>query len=175
VCDYNWSEERIVLIGDACHPMLPYMAQVAGSSMEDAVVLARCLDGRDLDGFADAFRKLERNRKERTSRIQLGARQNVWMRTSADTAWLYDYDAWTVPLSPSRYSQDPPFMGTCSDSQQNGGTMSGPVAADSSSPSACAVIRFTTRSNLVGCSTGATLPPAAEPANIVTAGPKALV
>ena len=95
----RWGEERIVLIGDACHPMLPYMAQGAGSAMEDAVVLARCLDGRDLDGFVDAFRRLERNRKARTSRIQLGARQNVWMRTSADTAWLYDYDAWTVPLN----------------------------------------------------------------------------
>ena len=40
----RWSEDRIVLIGDACHPMLPYMAQGAGSSMEDAVVLARCLE-----------------------------------------------------------------------------------------------------------------------------------
>jgi salicylate hydroxylase/6-hydroxynicotinate 3-monooxygenase len=94
----RWSEDRIVLIGDACHPMLPYMAQGAGSSMEDAVVLARCLDGVELAGFADAFGKFERNRKERTSRIQLGARKNVWMRTAPDTAWLYDYDAWTVPL-----------------------------------------------------------------------------
>jgi 6-hydroxynicotinate 3-monooxygenase len=95
----RWGEERIVLIGDACHPMLPYMAQGAGSAMEDAVVLARCLDGRDLDGFADAFCKFERNRKARTSRIQLGARQNRWMRTAPDTAWLYDYDAWSVPLN----------------------------------------------------------------------------
>jgi salicylate hydroxylase/6-hydroxynicotinate 3-monooxygenase len=95
----RWGEERVVLIGDACHPMLPYMAQGAGSAMEDAVVLARCLDGRDLDGFADAFRVFERNRKARTSRIQLGARRNVWMRTPPDTAWLYDYDAWSVPLN----------------------------------------------------------------------------
>jgi salicylate hydroxylase/6-hydroxynicotinate 3-monooxygenase len=95
----RWSEDRVVLIGDACHPMLPYMAQGAGSSLEDAVVLARCLAGIDLDGFADAFRKFERNRKERTSRIQLGARRNVWMRTTPDTQWLYDYDAWTVPLN----------------------------------------------------------------------------
>jgi salicylate hydroxylase/6-hydroxynicotinate 3-monooxygenase len=95
----RWSEDRIVLIGDSCHPMLPYMAQGAGSSMEDAVILARCLADTDLDGFSDAFRKFERNRKDRTSRIQLGARKNVWMRTAPDTAWLYDYDAWTVPLS----------------------------------------------------------------------------
>jgi 6-hydroxynicotinate 3-monooxygenase len=93
-----WSEDRIVLIGDACHPMLPYMAQGAGSSMEDAVVLARCLAGVELEGFGDAFRRFEHNRKERTSRIQLGARKNAWMRTAPDTAWLYDYDAWTVPL-----------------------------------------------------------------------------
>ena len=96
----RWSEERIVLMGDACHPMLPYMAQGAGSSMEDAVVLARCLAGRTLDGFADAFRRFEANRKPRTSRIQLGTRQNKWMRTAAatDQDWLYGYDAWSVPL-----------------------------------------------------------------------------
>jgi 6-hydroxynicotinate 3-monooxygenase len=94
----RWSADAIVLIGDACHPMLPYMAQGAGSSMEDAVVLARCLAASEFD-FSEAFRRFERNRKERTSRIQLGARQNVWMRTAPDTAWLYDYDAWTVPLA----------------------------------------------------------------------------
>lgn len=96
----RWSDDRIVLIGDACHPMLPYMAQGAGSSMEDAVVLARCLDGCDLDGFAEAFRRFEANRKPRTSRIQLGTRQNTWMRTAGttDMDWVYGYDAWTVPL-----------------------------------------------------------------------------
>jgi 6-hydroxynicotinate 3-monooxygenase len=97
----RWSEDRVVLIGDACHPMLPYMAQGAGSSMEDAVVLGRCLEGKELEEFGAAFSRFERNRKERTSRIQLGARANRWMRTAGatDTAWLYDYDAWTVPLN----------------------------------------------------------------------------
>jgi len=94
----RWSDDRIVLIGDACHPMLPYMAQGAGSSLEDAVILARCLHGKDIDGFADAFRRFERNRKPRTSRIQLGTRQNTWMRTAPDMAWLYGYDAWTAAL-----------------------------------------------------------------------------
>ncbi|MEA2968968.1 MAG: 6-hydroxynicotinate 3-monooxygenase [Alphaproteobacteria bacterium] len=94
----RWSEGRIVLIGDACHPMLPYMAQGGSAAIEDAVVLARCLEGTDLDGFSDAFRRFERNRKDRTSRIQLGARKNTWMRTAPDMTWLYDYDAWTVPL-----------------------------------------------------------------------------
>jgi len=96
----RWCEDNVVLIGDACHPMLPYMAQGAGSSMEDAVVLARCLEGCERDEWSAAFRHFERNRKERTSRIQLGARKNAWMRTATDTdtGWLYDYDAWTVPL-----------------------------------------------------------------------------
>jgi 6-hydroxynicotinate 3-monooxygenase len=94
----RWSEGRIVLIGDACHPMLPYMAQGGSAAMEDAVVLARCLEGMDRDGFADGFRRFEQNRKERTTRIQLGARKNTWMRTAPDMTWLYDYDAWTVPL-----------------------------------------------------------------------------
>ncbi len=97
----RWSEDRVVLIGDACHPMLPYMAQGAGSAMEDAVVMARCLEGKALEEFSAAFRAFERNRKERTSRIQLAARENRWMHTAAatDTAWLYDYNAWTVPLN----------------------------------------------------------------------------
>ena len=59
---------------------------------------SRLDEGTDLDGFSDAFRRFERNRKDRTSRIQLGARKNTWMRTAPDMTWLYDYDAWTVPL-----------------------------------------------------------------------------
>jgi salicylate hydroxylase/6-hydroxynicotinate 3-monooxygenase len=94
----QWSEDRIVLIGDACHPMLPYMAQGAAQAMEDGIVLARCLAATRLEDCSAAFRKFEQSRKERTSRIQLGARRNVWMRTAPDTDWLYDYDAWTVPL-----------------------------------------------------------------------------
>ena len=40
----RWSDGRVVLLGDACHPMTPYMAQGAATSIEDAAVLARCLD-----------------------------------------------------------------------------------------------------------------------------------
>ena len=39
----RWSQGRVVLLGDACHPMTPYMAQGAATSIEDAAVLARCL------------------------------------------------------------------------------------------------------------------------------------
>ena len=41
----RWSDGRVVLLGDACHPMTPYMAQGAATAIEDAAVLARCLAG----------------------------------------------------------------------------------------------------------------------------------
>jgi len=94
----SWCMDRIILIGDACHPMLPTMAQGAASAMEDAVVLARCLQGLDGDGIEEAFRRCEANRKERTARLQKESSINVWMQTKPDTDWVYSYDAWTVPL-----------------------------------------------------------------------------
>jgi len=95
----RWSDGLVVLLGDACHPMTPYMAQGAATSIEDAAVLARCLKevaGEDVEG---AFRRYEAHRKPRTSRIQAISSANTWLRTGEpDTAWLYGYDAWTVPL-----------------------------------------------------------------------------
>jgi 2-polyprenyl-6-methoxyphenol hydroxylase-like FAD-dependent oxidoreductase len=96
----RWSEGRVVLLGDACHPMTPYMAQGAGTAMEDAAVLARCLEatgGEDVEG---AFRRYEAHRKPRTSRIQAISSANTWMRGGdEDTSWLYGYDAWNVALT----------------------------------------------------------------------------
>ena len=46
----RWSDGRVVLLGDACHPMTPYMAQGAATSIEDAAVLARCLAESSGDG-----------------------------------------------------------------------------------------------------------------------------
>jgi 2-polyprenyl-6-methoxyphenol hydroxylase-like FAD-dependent oxidoreductase len=98
----RWSDGRVVLLGDACHPMTPYMAQGAGTAMEDAAVLARCLGetaGEDIEG---AFRRYEAHRKPRTSRIQAISSANTWMRGGDDdTSWLYGYDAWNVPLTPA--------------------------------------------------------------------------
>jgi 6-hydroxynicotinate 3-monooxygenase len=95
----RWSEERVVLLGDACHPMTPYMAQGAAMAIEDAAVLSRCLDGTDADGVAEAFRRYELTRRPRTSQIQLTSRQNTWMRARTDPDWVYGYDAWQEPLA----------------------------------------------------------------------------
>jgi 2-polyprenyl-6-methoxyphenol hydroxylase-like FAD-dependent oxidoreductase len=94
-----WSQGRVVLIGDACHPMTPYMAQGAATSIEDAAVLARCLEDVSISGIETAFRRFEAHRKPRTSKIQAISSANTWMiGGNDDPSWLYGYDAWTVPL-----------------------------------------------------------------------------
>ncbi len=96
----RWSVGRIVLLGDACHPMTPYMAQGAATAMEDAAVLARCLAEAKGDDVVDAFIRYEAHRKPRTSRIQAISSANTWMKGgNDDTSWLYGYDAWDVPLT----------------------------------------------------------------------------
>ncbi|MBV8906251.1 MAG: FAD-dependent monooxygenase, partial [Acidobacteriia bacterium] len=98
----HWSEGRVALLGDACHPMTPYMAQGAGTAIEDAAVLARCLEASAGEDIEEAFRIYERHRKPRTSRIQAISSANTWMRGgNEDTSWLYGYDAWTAPLDPA--------------------------------------------------------------------------
>lgn len=95
----KWSEGRVVLLGDACHPMTPYMAQGAATSIEDAAVLTRCLDAIDADDVEGALERYEAHRKPRTSRIQAISSANTWLQTGeSDTSWLYGYDAWNVPL-----------------------------------------------------------------------------
>jgi 6-hydroxynicotinate 3-monooxygenase len=95
----RWAEGRVTLLGDACHPMTPYMAQGAAMAIEDAAVLSRCLDGVYRDGIADAFRRFEATRRERTSRVQATSRANTWLKQKTDADWVYAYDAWTVPLA----------------------------------------------------------------------------
>jgi 2-polyprenyl-6-methoxyphenol hydroxylase-like FAD-dependent oxidoreductase len=94
----RWSTDRVTLLGDACHPMTPYMAQGGATAIEDAAVLSRCLQGSEND-VETAFRRYEAARKPRTARIQAISSANTWMRTQeSDSSWLYGYDAWTVPL-----------------------------------------------------------------------------
>jgi 2-polyprenyl-6-methoxyphenol hydroxylase-like FAD-dependent oxidoreductase len=95
----RWSDGRVALLGDACHPMTPYMAQGAAAAIEDAAVLARCLA--EFEDIEDAFQRYEAHRKPRTSRIQAISRANTWMKGGDDdTSWLYGYDAWRVALTP---------------------------------------------------------------------------
>jgi len=70
----RWSDGRVSLLGDACHPMLPYMAQGAGMAIEDAEVLARCLSA-PMDTAA-ALATYQSVRLARTARVQQTAVSN---------------------------------------------------------------------------------------------------
>jgi 6-hydroxynicotinate 3-monooxygenase len=95
----RWADRNVTLLGDACHPMTPYMAQGAAMAIEDAAVLSRCLEGAERDGVANAFRRFEATRRDRTARVQQTSRANTWLKEKTDTDWVYAYDAWTVPLA----------------------------------------------------------------------------
>jgi salicylate hydroxylase len=65
----------VTLLGDAAHPMLPFLAQGAAMAIEDATVLADRLT-RSPDDIPGAFRGYERARMARTARAQHAARRN---------------------------------------------------------------------------------------------------
>ena len=92
-----WSDGRLVLIGDACHPMKPHMGQGAAMAIEDAAVLVRCLE-RFGEDYRSAFALYENARKGRCEQVQQGSRDNRWLRNPMDPAWVFSYDAMTVPL-----------------------------------------------------------------------------
>ncbi|RKM73556.1 FAD-dependent monooxygenase [Rhodococcus opacus] len=92
----SWTDGRAVLLGDAAHPMMPFMAQGAGMAIEDAVVLSRCLSL--FDDPAVALQAYQETRLQRTSRIQRGSRSNEWLKVAGNGDWVYEYDAWHVPL-----------------------------------------------------------------------------
>ncbi|GGE04037.1 monooxygenase [Aureimonas endophytica] len=93
-----WSRGRMVLLGDACHPMKPHMAQGAAMAIEDGAMLARCLGETGLSDFATGFRLYEANRRERASRVQAVSNANTWLRTQEDPAWVFGYDIFEAPL-----------------------------------------------------------------------------
>jgi salicylate hydroxylase len=68
----RWGAGAVTLLGDAAHPMLPFLAQGAGAALEDAVVLARHM--RAHSEPAAALRAYEAERKSRTAQLQRRAR-----------------------------------------------------------------------------------------------------
>jgi salicylate hydroxylase len=74
----HWSDGQIALLGDAAHPVLPFLAQGAALAIEDAVTLAACLA--ELPGDpATAFRDYEALRQPRAARVQSLARRYGWL------------------------------------------------------------------------------------------------
>ena len=109
----RWSVGRVTLLGDAAHPMLPFMAQGAAQALEDGASLTTCLS--KIGDVAAAFTQYEKLRLPRTSRMQAmsaanktrfhlpdgPAQQERDTKMAAGTtdwsikaiAWVYNYDA----------------------------------------------------------------------------------
>ena len=99
-----WHENRLVLLGDACHPMKPHMAQGAAMAIEDAAMLVRCLEEVGADDYQNAFELYRTNRFERASRVQQVSHDNTWLRDDEDPAWVFGYDVFEVPLKETEAS-----------------------------------------------------------------------
>jgi salicylate hydroxylase len=115
----RWSVGRTTLLGDACHPMYPFMGQGAAMAIEDGAALASYL--RTFSDPAGALRHYERLRLPRVTRLQQMSRSNKtrfhmhdgpaqqardaeWANSgdrSPDTLrWLYEFDAAAVVPAP---------------------------------------------------------------------------
>jgi salicylate hydroxylase len=114
----RWTQGRITLLGDACHAMLPFMAQGAAQAIEDGATLAACLSQVGAEHAPEALRRYEALRLPRTSRIQglaeanktrfhlpdgpvQQARDAEMARGATDfsapaVAWIYGHDAGLV-------------------------------------------------------------------------------
>jgi salicylate hydroxylase len=112
----RWTDGRITLLGDAAHPMLPYLAQGACMAIEDGFALAEFLADSQ-DDIPAALQRYETARKPRATRVQLASRARArvnhirspfgrfvrnaklrwrkWRRpgsTTLDAGWIYGYD-----------------------------------------------------------------------------------
>lgn len=101
-----WSVGAVTLLGDAAHPMLPFLGQGAGMVIEDAIVLARLLEkGGDLPAILARYEEL---RRPRTEYVMLTGRAHAhYYNTKAEDADestlkmdidLNEYDAAALPL-----------------------------------------------------------------------------
>ena len=113
----RWTQGRVTLLGDACHAMLPFMAQGAAQAIEDGACLAACLSTLGLERAEEALLLYEKLRLPRATRLQELSRLNKTRfhlpdgaeqqardaemalrgdRSIAATAWLYAHDAGVV-------------------------------------------------------------------------------
>lgn len=116
----RWTVGRVTLLGDACHSMVPFLAQGAVMAIEDGFMLGRALGTLDGD-IPSRLERYENARRERTRRAVAGSADNITRfhnRALADPArareyverewaganvasryeWLFTYDVATAPL-----------------------------------------------------------------------------
>ena len=82
---------RVALLGDAAHPMRPYLAQGAGMAIEDAQTLAQCLGSASNVNIPDALQRYADLRWQRNARVQARARRNGRIfHMSPPASWARD-------------------------------------------------------------------------------------
>jgi salicylate hydroxylase len=105
----EWTVGRATLLGDAAHPMTPFLGQGAVMALEDAVVLARAFVA--ADSLPEALQRYENARKDRTTFVMVESRKNghhiteynpdeydETVHRNEESLGLADYDAATVPI-----------------------------------------------------------------------------
>lgn len=115
----KWVDGRVALMGDACHPTLPFLAQGAIMAIEDGFVLARCLDA--AASLEEGLMRFQNARVERTTKIVMGSTaagkrfhnpvladpagavayvEQEWTpeKTRTRYDWLFEYDATKAPI-----------------------------------------------------------------------------
>jgi salicylate hydroxylase len=80
-----WTRDRLSLLGDAAHPMLPHLGQGANQSIEDGMALATILAGADKATAPRALLAYEQLRRERVAQVQRGARESGLRYDSANS------------------------------------------------------------------------------------------
>jgi len=116
----RWSKGRVTLLGDACHPTLPFLGQGGVMAIEDGYIVAACL-AKHFDDPATAFARYEDIRRERTATVVRKSHENrksafspaladpgkvavevarEWQqeRVRERMEWLYAYDATAVAI-----------------------------------------------------------------------------
>jgi len=97
--DDRWSGDRVVLMGDACHPVRPFMAAGGAMAIEDGAILSRCVT--EFDDPAEAFACYAATRIPRVAEVQRISLENSWMGGPTETDWFYCYDPCTAELKRS--------------------------------------------------------------------------